>query len=147
MKSVQRPSVNTIAAFSLLSLGTWFVPAIASANPTFIISKLLPKKTDFDCGTVGAITLTRDQKDHDRFTYNAVNSRGQTLTIKRGVGYGDDSSDIYTFVARDGSEFIIEKFRNGTATLTTSGKNNANSTTFDCKVMKAPKKRSGGATR
>lgn len=69
------------------------VPAIAQANSQSIkqpilISRLLPKTTVFDCGGA-AITLTRQPTNHDRFTYEAVTPRGQTLTIPNGVGYGN----------------------------------------------------------
>ncbi|UBF24326.1 hypothetical protein K9N68_21805 [Kovacikia minuta CCNUW1] len=142
--------VNTIALPSLAVLGACWVPAIAQANPQLpnqpvVIAKLLPKVTAYDCGSVGAITLTRDSKNSDRITYDAVNTRGQTLTLKNGVGYGDPTSTIYTFVAKDGSEFIIEEFPTGKATLTTSGKGGANSTSFNCTVTKAARTTSGEA--
>lgn len=141
MHYLKRVLVNTIALPSLAVLGVYWMPEIASANPQpthspFLISKLLPKKTAYDCGSVGAITLTRDEVNRDRFTYKAVNSRGQTVTLTNGVGYGDTTSTIYTFVAKNGSEFIIEEFPTGRATLTTSGKSGVNSRSFNCTVRK-----------
>jgi hypothetical protein len=126
------------------------MPAIANANPQptqppFLISKLLPKKTAYDCGSVGAVTLTRNETNHDRFTYEGVNTKGQTLTLKNGVGYGDATSTIYTFVEKDGSEFIVEEFPTGKATLTTSGKGGVNSTSFNCTVARATRATSGSA--
>jgi len=133
--------VNTIALSSLAVLGVYWSPDIASANPQpthppFLISKLLPKKTAYDCGSVGAITLTREEVNRDRFIYKSVNPKGQTMTLTNGVGYGDATSTIYTFVAKDGSEFIIEEFPTGKATFTTSGKGGVNSTSFNCTVTK-----------
>jgi hypothetical protein len=142
MQYFERVFVSVIALPGLAALGVCWMPAIVHANPLssnqqFVMAKLLPKLTTYDCGTVGGIALTRDSKNRDRFTYDAVNSRGQTLTVKNGVGYGDAKSTIYTFVAKDGAEFIIEEFPTGKATLTTSGKGGVNSTSFDCTVIKA----------
>lgn len=142
MHYFRKSLIKTIALPCLVVLGASCLPAIAHANPQpikqpFLISRLLPKKTAFDCGNMGAITLTREPANHDRFTYEAVNTRGQTLTIKNGVGYGDNTSTIYTFVGKDGSEFIVEEFPTGKATLTTAGKGGVNSTSFNCTVMKA----------
>lgn len=141
MHLIRKSFKNSIAPISLLAIGVCFIPAIAHANPQFpnqpiVISKLLPKVTSYDCGTVGAITLTRESTRRDRFTYEAVNTRGQTLSIKNGVGYGNATSTIYTFMTKDGSEFIVEEFPTGKATLTTSGKG-VNSTSFNCTVVKA----------
>jgi hypothetical protein len=151
MHYLKRVLVNTIALPSLAVLGAYWLPAIASASPQpthppFLISKLLPKKTAYNCGSVGAITLTRDEVNRDRFTYKAVNPRGQTMTITNGVGYGDATSIIYTFVAKDGSEFIIEEFPTGKATLTTSGKGGVNSRSFSCTVAKGTRATSGEST-
>jgi hypothetical protein len=146
MHYFKEPLVNAIALPSLFVLAA-LMPTTVSANPKpvnppFVISRLLAKTTAYDCGTVGSVTLTRDAVNHDRFTYDAVNSRGQTLTVKNGVGYGDATSTIYTFITKDGSEFIIEEFSTGKATLTTAGKSGVNANTFNCTVM-----RSGSATR
>jgi hypothetical protein len=151
MHYLERVFVNTIALPGLAALGVCWVPAIAQPNPQppnqpVVIAKLLPKVTAYDCGSVGAITLTRDSKNSDRFTYEAVNTKGQTLTISNGVGYGDPTSTIYTFLAKDGSEFIIEQFPTGKATLTTSGKGGVNSTSFTCTVTKASGTASSGST-
>lgn len=143
--------VGRLITFSgLLSLGVCLIPAIARANPkpanpTFVISKLLAKTTAFDCGNMGAITVTAEANNRDRFTYEAVNTRGQTLMLKNGVGYGDSSSTIYTFLAKDGAEFIIQEFPTGQATLTTSGKEGANSTNFSCTVVRASGTTSSGS--
>jgi hypothetical protein len=150
MRYLEQALVKTIALPSLVILGTCLMPTIANANPQsaqppFFISKLLPKKVAYDCGSVGAITLTRNEANRDRFTYEGVNTRGQTLTLNNGVGYGDATSTIYTFVAKDGSEFIIEEFPTGKAVLTTAGKGGANSTSFNCTVATATRTTSEAA--
>ncbi len=140
--------VNAIALPSLVILGTCSLSTIALAKPDanqnqpLLISRLLPQKTVYDCGSAGSITLTRDAQNRDRFTYEAVNSRGQTLTLKNGVGYGTKDGNIYTFIGQGGSESIVAEKPSGKTTLTTADKNGANGTTFNCSVVKAGTSRS-----
>lgn len=149
MHLTRQSFTNAIALGSFFSIGACLIPAIAHANPQsikqpLVISRLLPKTTAFDCGGA-AITLTREPVNHDRFTYEAVTARGQTLRIPNGVGYGDSTSTIYTFVAKDGSEYIVEQRPDGSASLTTSSSSTSKPTTFDCTVIKSSAASSGSA--
>lgn len=94
-------------------------------------SQVGPSKASYDCDTAGAITVTR-QGNSDRYTYNAVNSRGETLRIPNGTSYTDGSTRVYTFITGD-TRFLVEDQGNGRATLSTS-QGGGNYTTFSCTV-------------
>jgi len=141
MQNAGLPVATAISIASLLTFGGGLLPirAIAQprlATPTYTpTGGLLPKQTVYDCGNAGAITLTRDDKNRDRFTYEAVSTRGQKLTLKNGVGYASREGAIYTFSQKNGSTFIIGQEPNGKTTLTTSGKG-ISDTSFNCKITK-----------
>lgn len=143
MRNAGLPTTGAIAIAGLLSLGGYLLPisAIAqprSETPTYTPKDgLLPKQTVYDCGNAGAITLTRDAKNRDRFTYEAVNTRGQKLIIRNGVGYAGEDGAIYVFEQKDGpAQFVVIQDPNGKTRLSTGSKNSRNTADFACKITK-----------
>lgn len=94
-------------------------------------SQLGPSRVSYNCDTGASFTLTR-QGNSDRYTYDAVNTRGQTLRIQNGTSYTDGSNRVYTFTTGD-SRFLVETQGNSKATLSTS-QGGGNYTTFNCTV-------------
>lgn len=96
-------------------------------------NQVRPIKASFDCDTAGAVTVTQEgDRNSDRYTYEAVNNRGETLRIPNGNSYTDNSSRVYTFTTGD-TRFLIEDQGNGKATLSTS-QGGGNYTNFNCTV-------------
>ncbi|MBD1842586.1 hypothetical protein H6F89_03985 [Cyanobacteria bacterium FACHB-63] len=85
----------------------------------------------YDCDTAGVITVTR-QGSSDRYTYDAVNNRGETIRISNGTSYTAGTTRVYTFATGD-TRFLIEDQGNGRATLSTS-QGGDNYTNFNCTV-------------
>jgi hypothetical protein len=94
-------------------------------------SQTEPARTSYDCDTGSSITITR-QADQNRYTYDAVNTRGETLRIQNGTSYTDGSTRVYTFTTGN-NRFLVEDKGNGKATLSTS-QSGSNYTTFSCTV-------------
>lgn len=147
MRNIGLPVAGAMSIASLLSLGGYLLPvsAIAQTRPTtpvYTPGSPLPRQTIYDCGNAGVITLTRHAKNLDRFTYRAVNTKGQKLIIRNGTGYASPERAVYTFYQKDAA-FIVDQELNGKATLTTTGKG-VKSTDFSCKLTKvirsAPRK-------
>lgn len=83
----------------------------------------------YDCGQ-GQVTLT--EQGRGRYTYEGVNMKGNTLTIKNGTRRKDDNgSSIYTF-HKNGADYTVEDRGDNTAVLTTANPPDSNAT-YDCK--------------
>lgn len=88
----------------------------------------------YECSTVGAFVLT-PQEESDRYTYEGINNRGESVTIRDGMRFRGSFSSTYTF-ASEATQFVVEEFPNGRITLTTGGgETNIAPTTFDCTTV------------
>jgi hypothetical protein len=138
--------VRSIALASLFPTGViagilcteaWLAPGAAhAATPPALprLSQLRSWQKSYDCGS--SLVTLRQQGNSDRYTYESTNARGQTLVIRNGIGSGRGSASVYSFVNRDGTKFVVEDFRNGRATLTTSNYPSVDAATFDCTVVR-----------
>lgn len=137
-----------MGAIAILSLGGYLlpVPAIAQTRPAppqtqpappfYTPGAPLPKQTAYDCGNAGAVTLTRDPKNLDRFTYEGVNTKGKKLTLRNGVGYANPERAVYIFYRRGNLTTIVDQEPSGKTTMTTTGGKGVSDTTASCKVTK-----------
>lgn len=125
-------SLNTLA--SLLGAEAMLLLTSAHAvTPPEVpirIGQLQPWSQTYSCGKF-AITLSQEGEG-DRYTYKAVNAKGQTLTITDGTQSGGRNySSIYTFNRSDGTEFVLEDYGGGKAALSI-GNYPDQGVTYDC---------------
>lgn len=119
---------------TLFLLGTAILISLYAARATTSQAQqtqLGPPRVSYDCDTAGAITVTR-KGNGTLYTYTAVNTRGEMLTVPNGTTYTDGSTRVYTFTTGD-TRFLLEDQGNGRATLSTS-QGGGNYTTFNCTV-------------
>lgn len=139
MNSVKKQLISgSMAIASLLCAESLLANTFANAvtplkTPVFLSQGLrsdpTPWSRSYDCGQA-QVTLTEQGKG--RYVYEAVNMKGNTITIKNGIRREDDNnSSIYSFHKND-ADFVVEDRGNGTAVLTTANPPDSNAT-YDCK--------------
>ena len=140
MSHKARPLISSLAIATLLcaeaiftlsvraaTLGT--TPNVAPDADPIRLSQLQPWRQTYDCGEF-AITLSEQARD--RYTYEAANASGQTLTLTNGSHHsGRNYSSIYTFNSDDGTQYVLEDFGGGKAALSTANYPDPG-VTYDC---------------
>lgn len=131
MSNAKKQLVGSLEIASLLCAEVLLVPIAARATTPKIpirLSQLQQWRQTYDCGNF-AITLS--QQGTDRYTYEAVDAKGQKLTISNGTHHsGRNYSSIYSF-SNDGSEYVLEDFGGGKAALSI-GSYPDTGVTYDC---------------
>lgn len=125
-------SLNMLASLLGAEAILLLTPAYAATSPEvpIRISQLQPWSQTYACGET-AITLSQEG-GVDRYTYKAINAKGQTLTITDGTqSSGRNYSSIYSFNGSDGSGYVLEDFGGGKAALSI-GNYPDKGVTYDC---------------
>ncbi|UBF28995.1 hypothetical protein K9N68_14830 [Kovacikia minuta CCNUW1] len=114
----QKRLLGTISIAICLGAETMALPMVHAATPpktSVLLSQAPPWRQTYACGNF-AITLS--EQGRDRYTYQATNPKGQTLTLKNGTHHGGRNySSIYTFNGSDGVQYVLEDYGVGKAAL------------------------------
>ncbi|MBW4582380.1 MAG: hypothetical protein KME42_22660 [Tildeniella nuda ZEHNDER 1965/U140] len=136
MHNAKKQFVGSMAIASLLCAEALLANTFAhAATPVRVSQGLRSDPTNwsrsYDCGQA-QVTVTEQSGDGNRYVYEAVNQRGNTINIKHGTYHrGAKRASVYTF-HKNGSNFVVEDLGRGKATLTTSGGGNSPAV-YDCK--------------
>lgn len=102
---------------------------LPSENSVYLSQAPTRFQQTYDCGE-SAITIR--EVGSDRYIYQAINPRGQTLTLTNGTSHaGRNFSSIYAFHREDGTEFVLEDFGGGSAALSIANYPDS-SMNYDC---------------
>ncbi|MBW4662256.1 MAG: hypothetical protein KME15_26685 [Drouetiella hepatica Uher 2000/2452] len=131
MNNTKRQLMGSVAIASLLCAEITLPIAAHAATPeaSIRLSQLQPWRQAYECGDF-AIEL--GEEGRDRYSYEAVNARGQKLSLSDGTHHGGRNySSIYTFNGNDGTQYVLEDFGGGKAALSIGNYPDA-SVTYDC---------------
>ena len=122
-----------VVVTSLVCGGLGLAPLAVAATPSFESSTLLSQARRFqETFICGDAAVTISESAANRYTYQAVNARGQTLVIRNGTTHsGRNFSSIFVFDDNDGTEYVLEDFGGGIAALSV-GSYPGSSNNMDC---------------
>lgn len=132
MSSVREQFASSVSIASLLGIGFLLAPiaalAITPTTNSVLLSQAPRWRQTYVCGN---FPITLSEQGRDRYTYEATNARGQTLTIRNGTHHaGRNYSSIYSF-NKDNSTYVLEDFGGGKAALSIGSYPNS-SMTYNC---------------
>jgi membrane-bound inhibitor of C-type lysozyme len=132
-RHTQKQLIGAIAFSVLLgaeaSLGSIVAHAATPLTTPILLSQAPPWRQTYVCGNF-AITLS--EQGRDRYSYQATNAKGQTLTVKNGTHHaGRNYSSIYTFSGGDGTQYVLEDYGGGKADLSIGNYPNSGMT-YNC---------------